>query len=32
MDLVLNNLQRLICLKTQPTKPNQTEIVQEEEK
>ena len=24
MDLVLNNLQRLICHKTQQTKPNQT--------
>ena len=24
MDLALNNLQRLICHKTQPTKPNQT--------
>ena len=23
MDLVLNNLQRLICYKTQQTKPNQ---------
>ena len=26
MDLALNNLQRLICHKTQQTKPNQTEI------
>ena len=25
MDLALNNLQRLICHKTQQTKPNQTE-------
>ena len=25
MDLVLNNLQMLICHKTQQTKPNQTE-------
>ena len=28
MDLALNNLQRLICHKTQQTKPNQT-IIQE---
>ena len=26
MDLALNNLQRLICHKTQKNKPNQTEI------
>ena len=26
MDLALNNLQRLICHKTQQTKPNQTNI------
>ena len=26
MDLALNNLQRLICNKTQQTKPNQTEL------
>ena len=26
MDLALNNLQRLICHKTQQTKPNQSEI------
>ena len=26
MDLALNNLQRLICHKTQQTKPNQTKL------
>ena len=29
MDLALNNLQRLICHKTQQTKPNQTNKVDE---
>ena len=27
MDLALNNLQRLICRKTQQTKPNQTKFI-----
>ena len=27
MDLVLNNLQRLICHKTQQTKPNQNKTI-----
>ena len=27
MDLALNNLERLICHKTQQTKPNQTKVV-----
>ena len=27
MDLALNNLQRLICHKTQQTKPNQTKLI-----
>ena len=26
MDLALNNLQRLVCHKTQQTKPNQTKL------
>ena len=28
MDLALNNLQRLICHKTQQTKPNQTQNIE----